>query len=306
VTDGLPLIDISGVPKDAQARSATVRAVEQALTHSGFMYVNGHGIDPSLIERAFAAMRWFFAHPRKFKNAFAYRDIDANFGYQGIEMERLDPASLPDLKESFTMRNALQHADQVVQWPEGDFRDIALELYTVGLRAAYRIMQVIATALGVPANFFAARHSGENVTLRFLHYPAGLKPRAGAQQGAGAHTDYGSLTLLFQDDVGGLELLAGDGSWHPAPPVPGAAVINTGDLMERWTNGRFRSTAHRVKPIAGHRDRYSIALFVDPDSAVEVDCFDSCVSAEHPLRYPRITAGEHIRQKIAATHEVLK
>jgi isopenicillin N synthase-like dioxygenase len=81
------------------------------------------------------------------------------------------------------------------------------------------------------------------------------------------------------------------------------AVINTGDLMERWTNGRFRSTVHRVRPNNGNRDRYSIALFVDPDAAVQVECFESCVSAERPLRYSRIAAGEHIRQKIAATHK---
>jgi isopenicillin N synthase-like dioxygenase len=298
----LPVIDIGGFSREAALRATTVRAVERALTHSGFLYASGHGIDAVLIERAFAAMRWFFGHPRRYKNAFAHTDIDANFGYQGIEAERLDPHTAPFLKESFTMRNALEHADQVVQWPEGDFRDIALELYTVGLRAAYRIMRVLAAALGLPANFFALRHSGENVTLRFLHYPTGLKPRMG-HLGAGAHTDHGSITLLFQDDVGGLELLGSDGAWHSAPPVAGAAVINTGDLMERWTNGRFRSTVHRVRPPAGPRDRYAIALFVDPDSSVEVECFDSCVSAARPPSYPRITAGEHIRQKIAATHK---
>jgi isopenicillin N synthase-like dioxygenase len=299
----LPLVDIRGSPQEAAGRAATVQAVDQALTRDGFMYVTGHGIDPALIEKSFSAMRWFFAHGRKFKNAYAYTDVDANFGYQGMEAERLDPRSMADLKESFTMRNALEHADHVVEWPEGNFRDIALELYTVGLRAAYKIMQILTTVLGLPPTFFASRHSGENVTLRFLHYPAGLTPRSDAQFGAGAHTDYGSITLLFQDDIGGLELLGTDGRWHAAPPMPGAAIINTGDLMERWTNGRFRSTLHRVRPIGGRRDRYSIALFVDPDSAVEVECFDSCVSAARPLRYPRITAGEHIRQKIAASQK---
>ena len=130
-----------------------------------------------------------------------------------------------------------------------------------------------------------------------------MLPHSSAQLGAGAHTDYGSITLLFQDEVGGLELLRADRTWQQAPPVRGAAVINTGDLMERWTNGRFRSTVHRVRPISGSQDRYSIALFVDPDAAVEVECFQSCISAERPARYPRITAGEHIRRKIAATNE---
>ena len=300
----LPIIDI-GAFSGSTRRHSTTEAVSDALTQSGFMYITGHGIDPALIERAFAAMGQFFGHSREFKGRYAYRDIDANFGYQRIEAERLDPRSMPDLKESFTMRNALQHADETARWPGGDFRDAALALYAAGLGAAYRIMEVLAACLDLPAEFFAHRHRGENVTLRFLHYPAGMMPRSTAQLGAGAHTDYGSITLLFQDEVGGLELLRADDSWQPAPPVQGAAVINTGDLMERWTNGRFRSTVHRVRPISGDRDRYSIALFVDPDAAVEVECFESCVSADRPARYPRITAGEHIRRKIAATNEGL-
>jgi isopenicillin N synthase-like dioxygenase len=82
-------------------------------------------------------------------------------------------------------------------------------------------------------------------------------------------------------------------------------VINTGDLMERWTNGRFRSTVHRVRPMRRDRDRYSIALFVDPDSDVEVECITSCMSTDQPARHPSITAGEHISQKIAASHRPL-
>jgi isopenicillin N synthase-like dioxygenase len=299
----LPLIDIGAFSQGPQQRSATMLSVERALTQQGFMYATGHGIDAALLQRAFAVMHWFFEQTREFKNGYAYAAVDTNFGYQGLELESLDPRSSPDMKESFTMRNALQHADDVARWPEGDFRDIALALYTVGLRAAYRILEVLAGCLGLPSHYFARRHRGENVTLRFLRYPSGLNVRSSAQLGAGAHTDYGSITLLFQDQVGGLELLGADGEWQYAVPVQDAAVINTGDLMERWTNGRFRSTVHRVRPITGNRDRYSIALFIDPDTAVEVECFDSCVSAQRPLRYPRITAGEHIRQKIAATHK---
>ena len=300
---GLPFIDISAFSQGALQRSAIAAAVERALTQCGFMYVVGHGISPALLERTFSASRAFFGQTREFKDRYKYSDVDANFGYQAMEAERLDPDGPPDMKESFTMRNALIRADQLNRWPAGNFRDIALELYTVGLRAAYRILEVLAACLALPADFFVVRHRGENVTLRFLHYPAGLPLRSHPQLGAGAHTDYGSITLLFQDEVGGLELLGAEGTWQAAPPVPGAAVINTGDLMERWTNGRYRSTLHRVRPIAGGRDRYSIALFVDPDSATEVACFDSCITVERPVRYPRITALEHIRRKIAATHE---
>jgi len=293
----LPIVDMS---------AASPKAMEHALTHRGFMYVTGHGIEAQLTRQAFFAAKWFFAQAPEFKKAHAYSDIEANFGYQGLETESLDPVNAPDMKESFTMRNALAHADSPAHWPKGDFRDIALAFYTAGLGAAYRIMETMAACLSLPRDFFALRHRGENVTLRFLHYPAAAACRPGSQLGAGAHTDYGSITLLFQDHIGGLELRGADGDWCAAPPVEGAAIINTGDLMERWTNGRFRSTVHRVRPITGNQDRYSIALFIDPDAAVQVECFPSCVSTERPARYQGITAGEHIRRKIAATHEGTK
>jgi isopenicillin N synthase-like dioxygenase len=301
-TAGIPIIDIGGFAHGGADEAHVVGDVSKALSQSGFMYVRGHGLDPALIGRAFAIAGRFFAHPVARKTEFAYGSVEANFGYQGIEGESLDPTSKPDLKEAFTMRNARAWATHADRWPDPEFRDMALELYDVSLAAACRILAILAASLDLPSHFFAERHLGENVTLRFLHYPANLPSRFPDQLGAGAHTDYGSITLLFQDDVGGLELLGADGAWRFAPPVADAIVINTGDLMERWTNGRFRSTVHRVKPITGNRDRFSIALFVDPDSAVQVECIESCITPGAPARYAPITAGEHIRQKIEATH----
>ncbi len=296
----LPIVDVAPFDQGLAGRTAVVAEVCRALEGTGFMYVRGLPLAASLSQDAFAAARRFFAAPPQFKHRHAYTSIDANFGFQGLEVESLDTASPPDLKESFTMRNALA-VESSVSWPDASFRETAVGFYRASLAAAYRVLAIMAACLSLPADFFATRHTGQNVTLRWLHYPANLTPR-GAQLGAGAHTDYGSITLLFQDDVGGLEVRGLDGSWRRAPPVPGCTLINTGDLMERWTNDRFRSTPHRVLPIAGPRDRYSIALFVDPDTAVNVDCIASCITHDHPARYPPITAGEHIRRKIAATH----
>jgi isopenicillin N synthase-like dioxygenase len=294
----LPIVDVS----DFRHSRRMVQSVQQALSEHGFMYVVGHGLDRTLIAQAFASARRFFALPKTEKDRFAYTDVAANFGYQGIEAERLDPGSQPDLKEAFTMRNALGAATRMDRWPDAGFRNAALALYENGMAEAHRLLSIMAAGLVLPLDFFQSRHGGENITLRLLHYPANLASRSESQLGAGAHTDYGSITLLLQDDVGGLELLGADGKWHAAPPVPDAIVINTGDLMERWTNGRFRSTLHRVRPVTGERDRYSIALFVDPDSDVAVECIESCVDPRAGTKYPAITAGEHLRRKIAATH----
>jgi isopenicillin N synthase-like dioxygenase len=302
-TADLPVVDISAFARAANERARITSAVRQALEETGFLYVRGLGLAPERVAAAFAAARGFFSRPAPDKAAYSYTDIAANFGYQGIEVERLDPGNAPDLKESFTMRNALAENVLAGRWPDESFRRAALGLYEGSLGAAYRLLEVLAAGLSLPAQFFVQRHRGENVTLRFLHYPANLPVRSETQLGAGAHTDYGSITLLFQDEVGGLEVRGVDGRWRYAPPIEDYAIINTGDLMEHWTNGRFRSTLNRVRPVSGARDRYSIALFVDPDAAVDVECIRSCVTRERPARYPRVTAGEHIRRKIAATHE---
>lgn len=197
------------------------------------------------------------------------------------------------------MRGAVLNAGTT---SESEFLVTAQEFFVAAFAAARGLLRLVAQSLALPAEFFSERHKGENVTLRFLHYPADLSSRVESQLGAGAHTDYGSVTLLFQDDVGGLELRGASGEWRSAPPVPGAVIVNAGDLMERWTNGHFRSTLHRVRRVTGGRDRYSIALFVDPDSDVLVECVPSCQGAANPPRFEPITAGEHVRQKIAATH----
>ena len=142
--------------------------------------------------------------------------------------------------------------------------------------------------------------------MRLLHYPPlpeGYTPQDGENR-AGAHTDYGSITLLFQDDAGGLEVRTRAGEWLAATPIPGTVVVNTGDLMHRWTNHVFCSTPHRVNvpPQAQHRDRFSIAFFCHPNKDAEIACIDTCASADNPARYAPISAGDHLLQRLNATY----
>jgi isopenicillin N synthase-like dioxygenase len=298
----LPVVDIAPDLGDA---GPVVLEVRKALSEFGFMYVRGHGISASVLGRALEASRNFFAQPASFTSRFAYdhTDLDRNFGFHGVQGERLDPSSPADLKESFSMRNALA-VTEAERWPSEPFRDAALALYAASLAASYRIMRIMAAGLNLPPEFFTQRHRGQNVTMRYLHYPAGLAVESAAQYGAGAHTDYGSITLLYQDDVGGLEVLGRDACWHAAPAVPDALLVNIGDLMQRWTNDHFVSTLHRVRPIGGHTDRYSIAFFVDPDTNVQVECIESCTSERRPARYSAVSAGEHIYAKNSASQNV--
>ncbi|GAB5413515.1 MAG: 2-oxoglutarate and iron-dependent oxygenase domain-containing protein [Congregibacter sp.] len=296
----IPLIDCDASLQDESALAAQI---DSALTDYGFMTLKNIGVSPAIIASAFDTAAMFFSLKPEKKANFAYGTASDNFGYQCVGAEHLDPTRPADLKETFTMRNlgALSAADP--RWPSTEFRDVVAELYQESMHAARRLQRLLATALRVPESYFVDQHTGENVTLRLLYYPAvDRRSVEKEQRGAGAHTDYGMLTLLFQDDVGGLQVRDEAGDWHDVVPHPGTVVINSGDLLERWSNGRYRSTCHRVLPRDNSRERYSIALFVDPDSATHVEALPSCVSAASPARYPPITAGAHLQEKIEATH----
>ncbi len=300
----IPLIDFNAYDEtNAQVMQALGNEVSNALTKIGFMAVTNIGISAAELQQVFATSQQFFALSDTEKLQCAYTNAADNFGFQGMLAESLDPALPADLKETFTMRDPQKYAQTDSRWPTVTFRETSIQFYQDALAAANKVLRVFAAALGVKSDYFVQTFSGENVTLRFLHYPS-VGPDAAAQQlGAGAHTDYGIITLLFQDAVGGLEVKDADGIWQPVGYVENAIIINTGDLMERWTNGRYKSTLHRVQPKIGQQARYSIALFMDPDSKTEVSVLDHCVSETNPAKYPPITAGEHIQQKLEATHQ---
>jgi len=297
----VPLIDFFAYRADDPATLRELATLlDAALTQHGFITVTGVGISPELRERAFASARTFFARPQADKRRYAYRDPVANFGYQPTLSETLEPGQAPDLKEAFTMRDL--HSHPASDWPSDDFRTVAYEFYDACLAAAFKILRVFAVALDAPLDFFEERHGGENITMRYLHYPAtGYAVTDEGQMGAGAHTDYGAVTLLFQDAIGGLQLRDRDGSWLDVTPVPGAVNINTGDLMCHWSNGRYPSTEHRVLPRITHGDRYSIAFFTDPDSDTLVQCLPGAVSAARPRAFEDVRAGDHIQAKIDAS-----
>lgn len=297
----LPVIDFSTFDLSKPDTLLNIaKKMEATLTNKGFMSVSNLDITPEQVSSIFATSRAFFSQTETLKNKSKYGLASENFGYQGLGAEYLDPKQNFDLKETFTMRNLLHHDVEDDRWPSPAFRDEVTRFYRDCLTSAMKLQQVFSIILGVPSDYFVKYHNGENVTLRLLHYPQTGHAEEG-QLGAGAHTDYGMLTLLFQDNIGGLQVFD-NGAWSDVEPVENAIVVNTGDLMERWTNGRFKSTLHRVLPRMDGVPRSSIAVFVDPDSDTIVQVLDSCIDEEHPRKYESITAGEHIQSKISATH----
>jgi isopenicillin N synthase-like dioxygenase len=178
------------------------------------------------------------------------------------------------------------------QWPDNlpGFRDTVLEYQDAMRRLVHRLLPVYARALELPADYFTPFfHQGGEVTVRMIHYPPATPEQVADDIfGTAAHTDRNMLTILAQGDTPGLQIMLPDGTWIPAPIMPGAFVVNSGDTLRRWTNKRFLSTPHRVLNVSG-RDRYSVPFFVSPEYDTVIQALPTCHAPEHPAKYPPVT-----------------
>ncbi|MEM7771812.1 MAG: 2-oxoglutarate and iron-dependent oxygenase domain-containing protein [Cyanobacteria bacterium P01_A01_bin.37] len=312
----IPVIDFSPfLGNDPDGKQQVAQAIYRACHEVGFMYLKNHGVPPEAIAQAFEQSQQFFALPVDDKRAIAWSSETSNRGYIGIERERLDEHQPGDLKEAFNVGREIspdevaiaERALVVNQWPAGQdtFKETIGDFFEVCSEAASRIFRAFAIALQMPENFIVDKHQSCGYTLRLLHYPPLDEIPKPGQIRAGAHSDYGTLTLLFQDDVGGLEVQSKGGEWISAPCIPGTILINTGDLTQRWSNDVFCSTKHRVGLPQGEkalRDRYSMAFFCQPDADAEIACFPSCQSDDNPPRYASIKSGEYLLSRLQATY----
>lgn len=312
----IPVIDFAPFLTGSAADQQTVAdQIHQAFHQIGFLYLKNLGLASNLIDRLFVQSQRFFDLPFAVKNQLAWADEFSNRGYVGIERERLDPNQPGDLKEAFNVgqemddRPPIHQPPSLVQnrWLAGndEFRTTVLAFYAACAQAATDVLRAIALALHLPEDFFTTHHNQHPHTLRLLHYPPTLQPAKPGQVRAGTHSDYGSITLLFQDAVGGLEVQTTQGEWLEAPTIPGTVIVNTGDMMQRWTNHKFCSTQHRVRiptDDRAHRSRYSAAFFCHPNDDTEITCIDNCHGPDRPALYPPISAAEYLRSRLRATY----
>lgn len=272
----IPVINISPLLPDAaadeQQKQTAVRIAEACRTH-GFFYIEGHGVSEALQQELEAVSKAFFALPESEKMRLAMaKGGKAWRGYFPVEGELT--SGKPDLKEGLYFGQELSEDDPRVQagwplhgrnlFPEQPDRMAAVVLaYMEALeQTGQAVLRGLALSLGLSTDYFYQRYTATPLVLfRIFHYPP-QKEVAGRQWGVGEHTDYGLLTLLKQDQVGGLQVKWGD-AWIEAPPVPNTFVCNIGDMLDRMTGGRYRSTPHRVLNTSG-QDRYSYPFFFDP------------------------------------------
>ncbi|KAL9957584.1 hypothetical protein ACROYT_G034503 [Oculina patagonica] len=284
--------------------------IHTAFSTIGFVYLTNHGISDAEISEVRKAGDGFFNLPTHVKTQFTRPSDGKNFGWVSLERESLNPSRPGDLKECFNVQfNELQN--ESTRWPDQevpDFKPVVTSFFDKCKDLAFRILKVVGIGLKLQDPKFLTqvhRHIGmaENPSvLRLLYYPplpeeSNIKP---GQVRCGEHSDYGTITLLFQDDVGGLEVLPLNKEYMPARPIAGTVLVNIGDLMMRWTADKLISTKHRVlipeEELKKRIVRQSIAFFVNPDSEAVIECLDGS------NKYPPITSMGYLQQRFDATY----
>ncbi|QPM88815.1 isopenicillin N synthase family dioxygenase [Pseudooceanicola algae] len=314
MTKSLPIIDISGLASsDPTDRAMVGASIRSACLAHGFFYVTGHGIPDGLIDAVMTETRSLFDLPDAAKDAVDKAQSPCNRGYEQLGGQTLQPGALPDRKEGYYIGEELTARDPRVatgkfnqgpnQWPADlpGFRPTMMAYFGALTTLGDTLMRGMALSLDLPEDYFADFCDQPAATLRLLHYPP-AQPDVPDEMGAGAHTDFGGLTMLLQDNVGGLQVRDDDGSWIDAPPIPGAFVVNLGDMIARWTNDTYRSTLHRVINRSG-RERYSVPFFYTGQQDHEVACIPTCLAAGETAKYPPITVENHLRAMYDRTYK---
>ncbi|KIV87542.1 hypothetical protein PV11_03081 [Exophiala sideris] len=329
----MPLIDFGAfLHGDSAVKKAVAEQITDAFKSSGFLYLENHDIPQKEVSLAFSESAQFFERSQSQKNELQWTTPDSNRGYVAWGREKVtqsaDPeeiarlrASNPDLKESMEIgREGVPGLPN--QWPsrfdeQGKTFTTDMQQFFLTLKDLHiQVMRAIALGMGMDEHFFDNYTDAGDNTLRLLHYPSvkkSLWKQNPSQVRAGAHSDYGSITLLFQDDIGGLEVKSPKGTWVRARPIPGTIVVNAGDLLQRWSNDIIKSTKHRViQPPPKETDqdesedamvpaRYSIAYFCNPN-------FDRFIEAlpgtweDSGKKYEGINSGDYLVMRLAATY----
>jgi isopenicillin N synthase-like dioxygenase len=322
----VPIIDIGPYWTGGEAGKRQVAAaVDRACRDIGFLVISGHGVAPELIEKTSAAAREFFDLPVAEKMRVGQPARDVTRGYTPLESEavaRSRGAAAPagDLNESF-MIGPVYPVDPAYAaspvagkhfaanlWPErpSNMRPLMTRYYQEMSGLAQILMRLFALGLDLPETFFDDKIDRHISRLRLRNYPAqNTRPLPG-QLRAGAHSDYGSLTILAAEDrPGGLQACNAAGDWVDVPVIPGCFIVNLGDLMARWTNDAWVSTLHRVvnppEDAGAEARRLSLVFFHNPNYDAPVACIPTCLRPGDTPKYEPTTSGEHLQRLFVAT-----
>ncbi|MDJ0590080.1 MAG: 2-oxoglutarate and iron-dependent oxygenase domain-containing protein [Pleurocapsa sp. MO_226.B13] len=310
--DEIPAVDLSDfVSNDRRSKQSFVQTLGDAYQNIGFVAVKNHGLSDELTANLYQSVKQFFALPQATKLRYELKDLGGQRGYTAKGKEHAKGRTIGDLKEfyhvgqeiSLEARSRLGYPQNVFPQEVPEFATSTVEAYRILESVGIKILRAIALYLGLDEFYFDDKVQKGNSILRAIHYFPLNNPKDipdGAVRAA-AHGDINLITLLMGASAEGLEILRRDGKWIPVTALPEQIVVNVGDMLERLTNKKLKSTVHRVVNPSQEllaTPRYSIPFFMHPISSMDLSCLPSCIDDEHPKQFTDITAGEFLNQRL--------
>jgi len=295
-TDLIPVLDLSGLTTgDPDAVAALAVDLRRALEDVGFFFITNHGVPWDQVEQVYEQARVLHSQPAEsFEHCLMDRDHGGYLGYAGGTSYASDIAGdvrTPNLNAAFFVHRGGYHMEN--RWPElHGFRDLIESYIDAVIDLSHRLLPVLALSLDLPPNWFEPFFDDPSCALRLSHYP--VVDYGEHDWGLAPHTDSTIITLLPANDVPGLEIRPAGHDWIVPPQLPGSYLVNSGDMLRRWTNGRFRSTAHRARN-GSDVDRYAIPFFFGARDDALIEALPTCVSDGNPARHDPITYGDYQR-----------
>ena len=307
--NNIPSVDLADFLSDNPKRKQKfVNEIGKAFEEIGFVSLKNHFLGDDLTEELYKEVKAFFALPYEVKHKYEIEGLGGQRGYISFGKEHAKGKKEGDLKEFWHFgQEPSPDANLIEEYPKNlkveelkDFYHTGMEAFRMLEKTGIYVLRALALHIGLDEHYFDHWASNGNSILRPIHYPPITEEPKGAER-AGAHGDINLITLLMGASAGGLQVLRKDGIWIDAIPKADELVINVGDMLERLTNNKLRSTIHKViNPPREEWDkpRYSIPFFMHPRSEMQLDCLEECIDEDHPKQYEDITAGEFLHQRL--------
>ena len=310
--DSIPSLDLADFTSgDPVRKQKFVEQLGEAYNNIGFVAIRNHYLTDELSSRLYSTIKKFYALPDQVKQKYEIVGLAGQRGYIGKGKEHAKGRNTGDLKEFYHVGQEVLDKDPIkAEYPDNvwpaelpEFKEIALEVYKRLEKTGTQMLRAIALYLNLPENYFDSRVHHGNSILRPIHYFPIENPDAVPEDAvrAAEHGDINLITLLMGASADGLQVLRRDGKWIPITALPEQLVVNVGDMLERLTNKKLKSTIHRVVNPPRHlmnTPRYSIPFFMHPRSEMDLTALSSCVDSTHPKLWDDITAGEFLNQRL--------
>jgi isopenicillin N synthase-like dioxygenase len=305
----IPVVDLAAFTQgSASDKKSFVYELGRAYEDVGFVAVKNHGIPEELIDELYKYVQAFFALPPAVKRQYEKAELAGQRGYTSFGKEHAKGSDAPDLKEFYQYGQTVEDGDPVkAEYPD-NISVAEVPQFTPTLFRSYRhfeksgraLLSAIALYLGLDEQYFDEFIINGNSILRAIHYPPITQEPKSAIR-AEQHEDINLITLLVGASAEGLEILTKQGEWVAVTALPGQIVVNVGDMLQRLTNNRLKSTTHRVVNPPREKwgsSRFSIPFFLHPKGSMSLACLDNCIDADHPKAYPDATAGEYLDERL--------